>query len=224
MLLRSSSSIAILRQQQKNIRALASMSWVYDITYKIFQTHGKEKLISIVKLIDMYLSHFSPVVNACCIPESCSAYHLKTKKYFEGLTVTFQIRIIYWLPSYLWMVPLLSQDISLVDNMVVQSKSFFVSVSNHFLFSWGIGLCFWVTGDYWSITWWNALSPLGTSDWCYFDVADCNGKTAPFLFNMISWLLEQDMYWFMPCQFFVLLMLDTFTLLMPCRISIAAGY
>ena len=126
------------------------------------------------------LSHFSLVVNACCIPESCSAYHLKTKKYFEGLTVTFQIRIIYWLPSYLWMVPLLSQDISLVDNMVVQSKSFFVSVSNHFLFSWGIGLCFWVTGDYWSITWWNALSPLGTSDWCYFDVADCNGETVLF--------------------------------------------
>ena len=113
LLLRSSWSIAILRQQQKNIRALASMSWVYDITYKIFQTHGKEKLISIVKLIDMYLSHFSPVVNACCILESCSAYHLKTEQYFEGLTVTFQIRFRYLLSSYVRMVPLFSQDISL---------------------------------------------------------------------------------------------------------------
>ena len=94
-------------------------------------------LISIMKLIDMYLSHFSPVVNACCILEPCSAYHLKTEQYFEGLTVTFQMRIICWLSSYLGMVPPVQPGYftSLADTMVVQSKLFFMSVSKPFLFT-----------------------------------------------------------------------------------------
>ena len=171
------------------------------------------------------LSHFSPVVNACCILEPCSAYHLKTEQYFEGLTVTFQIRFRYLLSSYVRMVPLFSQDISLhlrtlwwsnrncslwvCLNLFFLLRNRFMLLSDRRLLVYYMMECF--------VAPWNLRLVLF---WC----CRLQWRNSPFLFNMTSCLLEQDMYWFMPCQFFVLLMLDTFTLLMPCRISIAAGY